>query len=490
MSRSVCSKITVQGQLTALTPIAVGGAGAAEGADLELAVNGEGRYYIPGTSLMGPIRHWLEKNVKDGAKLVNAMLGYQDDNSDKGHASYFFIEDAAIDAKFVKEIRDGIQIHRATGTTRERMMYTRAILPRGTIVPLNAELELPEKSISGFTALDFEYALKFVLDEWLEKRPEIKLGAGKTRGFGIVKLEGDPNVNIYRFDDVKALFQYIQKKSTQCNDFAKQGKTLELSIEKQLYVTIKWEPSSPVMVKAGREGLDIDMLPLVSGIGDEKVAPVIPGSAIKGVLRSQAAKILRTVLKISDLKLENDKDPNPDNDLTSEQIDILDVMFGGKDRKKILHAGLLSVSDVYQIDNDIDAEKWLEEDKAEIAGAVVPEDHVSIDRFTGGAADSALFNIAPPKRKPNSWEAIHLTMRIPENDEDISPTKVNAGIALLWLVLRDLKEGLVTIGFGGNRGLGEIKITEDIEFKFNEGEFNLEEIKEAWKEFLAKGGKL
>src|SRR5947199_7673436 len=94
MSRPICGKITVSGDLVACTPLSVGGAGAGDVVDLELAVNGSGQFYVPGSSLMGPLRHWIRRNISNGSRWSERMLGFQKD--DRGHASFMVVNDAPV----------------------------------------------------------------------------------------------------------------------------------------------------------------------------------------------------------------------------------------------------------------------------------------------------------------------------------------------------------------------------------------------------------
>ena len=77
------------------------------------------------------------------------------------------------------------------------------------------------------------------------------------------------------------------------------------------------------MVKAGRNGVEADMLPLMSGVEDAKgaaggIAPVLPGSSVKGALRAQARRILHTLF-----------DPNGEKASEKpEYLDLLDALFG------------------------------------------------------------------------------------------------------------------------------------------------------------------
>ena len=83
MSRAIVGKVIVKGKLVADRALSVGGAGAAGGVDLEIALDGRGRPYVPGSSLAGPMRSWLERAA--GEELCKALFGFV--TRDEGHAS-------------------------------------------------------------------------------------------------------------------------------------------------------------------------------------------------------------------------------------------------------------------------------------------------------------------------------------------------------------------------------------------------------------------
>ncbi|MBQ9565165.1 MAG: hypothetical protein IJU98_06210, partial [Synergistaceae bacterium] len=345
MSRKVIGKVKVKGDLVAQSPLSVGGAGTGEHVDLELAEDGTGQCYIPGTSLAGPMRAWLEKRYDSG--LVNSMFGYITKDTDDGMASLLFISDSPIEDAH-RERRHGISIQDRTGTIKENYFYTRALLPRGTRLPLKMELDILEKESDshGHPA----GALKLLL-EALQKK-EIRFGACKTRGMGTVALEG-LEVDYYDFskpEDLKNWLDGSKESSRGLESLSGFSVPESEGTKTNTYkVTVKWSAKSPLMVKAGRDGIEADMLPLMSGVGNGNVAPVIPGSSIKGVLRSQARKILNTLFN-------PDYDPKYDGEKqTGERWEILSSLFGSKDA-----AGHLSVSDVYY-HQSIPLRDWLDE---------------------------------------------------------------------------------------------------------------------------------
>lgn len=440
MARKLDGKIEVAVKMKTETPVSVGGLSAGDAVDLEVAVNGKGEYYIPGTSLMGPLRARLEQVIGDKGKgKTNCLFGYQKD--DNGHASHLTIEDAVLKVKVSREIRDGVGICRHTGAAEDKKKYTRAVLPRGAEFTLRMSLDVPKGDTSNLKGL-----LRCMLDGI--KKDGLLLGAGKTRGLGKIKAE---SVCAAWYDFPEKLDAWLNAESDPTVDYET---TLNFASEKsatpveRLDIEIKWAPALPVMVKSGADGGIADMLPLVSGMEGGTLAPVIPGSSVKGILRARAEKILRTVGKFADTPdaLQND-------------------LFGSTEA-----AGRLSVRDTYQTENTVNPEEWAAEDKTVMDAATDHQDHVAIDRFTGGASDTALYNVRTPKRD-KAWEPFTITVDFSRkvvlpatNGEkpkprDISDEEKLQEVALLLLVLRDMQAGWVPVGFGSTRGLGDITVT-------------------------------
>ena len=77
------------------------------------------------------------------------------------------------------------------------------------------------------------------------------------------------------------------------------------------------------MVKAGFDGVAVDMLPLVSGL-DGGLALILPGSSVKGAMRARAESIVRTVLG-SDLSGKRDPKEKFLHDL---DVKLVNDLFG------------------------------------------------------------------------------------------------------------------------------------------------------------------
>ena len=449
MARNITSRLKVKGHLVAISPIHVGGIGGNAQTDMALALNGKGGYYIPGTSLAGALREWMGSE----SQFTNALWGYQDAKSDHGHASFVLVEDAPIQAK--AEIRDGVGIDRYYGTATEHFKFDRAILPRGSRIPLEITIEQSPHE-------DWERSKA----EWISlltalQNKEIRLGAAKTRGLGLVKLE---NLKILdqNFSTPDGILNTLRGNGTGITLGALSSQSVIQKYPK-LHIEIEWQPISPVMVKAEADGIAVDSLPLVSANGSG-LTFVLPGSSIKGALRTQAERIMRTVLN---QPVPNDKSKqNFSNQL--EQVELIRELFGAaakiKDKEQHGQIGALAVDDCYASLN-ISQNQWQAITSAEKelnlrnalnqAGLNNTQQafHVGIDRWTGGAADGFLYSTLEPMGV--SWEPIHLTFDLRRVKEE---SNYLPAIALLFLLLRDLSTGKIPLGYGVNRGMGAIAI--------------------------------
>ena len=486
MSRNIIGKIRIKGDLVALTPISVGGIGDGEHVDLELAEDGTGRCYVPGTSLAGPMRAWLmsrlppdpEAKSDDGPEdhsLIRALFGYVEEKGQKGQASALFVYDSPIKDKDVRrERRHGIAINAKTGTVEEGLFYTRALLPKNTRLPLEMELDVLEDygkrfkiEIHGHPAGALARIVKALQDE------DIRFGACKTRGMGRMKLEG-LELDYYDFTnkDEDALTRWLNDQPSNTHDLGLAALAHfpepNLNEGRLFTIAINWLAASPIMVKAGRDGMETDMMPLMSGSTDGKLSPVIPGSSLKGALRSQARKILNTLFGDPPAPPPSDKDDD-------EPWPILADLFGSK-----AQAGRLRIDDLYY-ERSISDKAWLEEDGAAMDEVTERRQHVAIDRFTGGASDGALYSARPVKRG-EGWGPIVLGL---DASNAVSEGDTRKELALLRLLIRDMEDGYIPIGFGTRRGLGEIEV-EGV--AYSEGFPSDAILQPAWDEFVASGG--
>lgn len=491
--RELACRYVVETDLRLESPLHVGGAASDVRSDMPLAEDGQGRVYIPGTSLAGALRAWAVAPADEDTYPWGPRPGKRGDPRDdeNDQASHVFVEDAVLPEHVAREIRDHVGIARDLGTAATGIKFDRVILPRGTRIPLRMVWEVPrhrdrDREIAfdeGEAAAKLQALLAALRDG------AVRFGAARSRGLGRVKLDG--TISIKKQDLVSA-GGIVAMLCGKGEALAWKPEDWPATDTKTMDVEIVWHPVGPVMVKAGEDGLAVDALPLVSGDG-ERLSLVLPGSALKGALRAQAERILRTIVGRPAPAPEGNSNRflaqlgHGDKDW-ERRLELAQWLFGAPGEakrdsaapaqtKKELGVGLgaLWVDDVY-LHRSFEREAWsgvVAPPQAETAapppsltqalgqiekasGVMLdPAFHVAVDRWTGGAAEGLLFSTLEPHAKNEAaWEPIRLTFRI---DRLRKPDRL-AAFGLLLLVLRDVQEGLVPVGFAGNRGMGAIHI--------------------------------
>jgi CRISPR/Cas system CSM-associated protein Csm3 (group 7 of RAMP superfamily) len=476
MARPIYSRIQISGTVDVKRTLHVGGMHLDTNVDLTLAVNGKGEVYIPGTSIAGALRAWSENAF--GEVPCRLLWGYQDTekNADRGEheqASAIVVEDAVVKTSdggvmqsHQMEVRDGIGIDRHLGSTVENFQYTRGVIPRGSTFPLALSIDCPSKE-KAEEIYPIVNALLTALTEG-----EIKLGAAKTRGLGWVELqEGFKRVE-HRLNTQKGLLDALRG-SSDAYDY--QVSSVAPKKVGKIVLELKWEAVGPLMVKSEQSGVAIDILPLMASKGVGQLGFVLPGSSVKGAIRSQAERIIRTLKsEYQTLKLENQK-TTPEF-LKQINLPLINSLFGkaatpesGESVKYLPGLSALSVEDCYS-DKTCTLSDWqkvldatkgtkLEPVLAGVGiGEVQQAYHVAIDRWTGGAADQMLYTAIEPFGV--GWESITMRLdfdRIPEDKRD-------AALVLLLLLFRDMADRRIALGYGTNRGMGGMQL-QSVEFK-------------------------
>ena len=216
----------------------------------------------------------------------------------------------------------------------------------------------------------------------------------------------------------------------------------------QADATIEIEPIDPVLVKSGYATLDgADMVP-VSTIQKGKRVYYLPGTSLKGVLRSHFERIARTLKpgsvclpyydpkKFKSIRIPVDEEKesygcgyrlHDGNDTAAAYADSCAAcrLFGS-----LKFTGRFSIGDAYPLENQ---EPTVEE-----------RNGVGIDRFTGGTVRGVLFDLQAlvgGKFKANIRLANFELWQL----------------AALKLLLDDLKDEMIAVGSGRSRGLGRVQ---------------------------------
>ncbi len=469
MARDIYCKLHLVGTLEAQSPFHVGGYGEEVDSDMPLARNGAGELYVPGTSLAGALRDLVRQLFTED--LVNRLWGFQ--KGSDGKASCVTVEDSVVEGgdSAIVEIRDHVGIDRGYGSAAEHIKFDRAILPRGTKLPLVLAVDVTTKDEYA-PALAMLAALRDLLGQG-----EFRLGAAKTRGLGRLKLSGD-RLTEQQFSGrvgILATLADLARNSLGSevpqNEIQKAAGGVPCSKRPRVKMTIDWEPIGPLMVKAGYDGIAADMLPLTSR-WDGRVHLVLPGSSIKGAFRSQAERIVRTILGANDgacRDLDGKK-----RFLKAKDVPLVNELFGqparpgegyaGQGNDCLPGRGALGIADCYS-KLGMSSTQWQSIQEAtddQALSTSLPRTpglqmsahayHVAIDRWLGSAADGMLYSVLEPH--VTKWEPLTLEVDLNRIPKDLQ----SPAVVLLLLVTQELASGRLPLGFATHRGMGAVKV--------------------------------
>lgn len=483
----------ITGRLIARTALHVGtGAGVAVTDDL-LRRDMKGRYLLPGTAIGGALRaiatrlaprlgsnvcralrpdgdiSETERDKPCGCPVchlfgdVNPSEGNTE--ADGGRASRLFIAHAIANLLPTRtaRIRDGVGIDRASRAAARAgsVKFDLEVLPKGTEFELRLELEDASE--------DDERLLAAALAEWQTGRAWI--GGRVARGLGAFALE-----------QVR-LIRHALATSDDLLDFLQADKPWEASTDQATTVDESWlcsrlaeartklpgaVPSNEGIARsfftaqfdlrfagmlltndeqaAVRSGFD--HAPLLAQMSPDGT-PILPGASLRGVLRSQAERIARTLTIIktdADGFLKKCPACNPVESRAKQPLANCDSLIRatGKDDTDEVTEGELCLA-CRLFGSTRRGSRFIVEDTEARSTARKPLDFIAIDRFTGGVKGNAKFDAFA------LWQPVFRVCCHLENPETWE-------LGWLALVLRDLSDGLVTVGFGAAKGFGRARI--------------------------------
>jgi CRISPR-associated RAMP protein (TIGR02581 family) len=218
----------------------------------------------------------------------------------------------------------------------------------------------------------------------------------------------------------------------------------------ELTLRLVIEPDGPLLIKSGIESVADPTLPSMNFVrtrhpqtGDETV--YLPGASLKGVLRSHTERIVRTVV-------------GDDPHLCCDPLD-RSLNCSARIRKE----GITDTAEQYKklclacrmFGHMVQASHFLAADAYpdEPINALPMRHNVAIDRLSGGVAGGPFdMEVAMAGKFQTNLRLFNFELW---------------QIGLLALVLRDLDEGRLRIGFAKSRGLGAVRVTlEELEIGY------------------------
>jgi CRISPR/Cas system CSM-associated protein Csm3 (group 7 of RAMP superfamily) len=424
-SRKVIARIVVEGELVLQTPAHFSNGDTDELTDMPLLVDPlDGKTpLLTGASIAGALRSYLRERERGYDQPANrcsasVLLFGSLKGDDEGEQSPLIIEDAlGKPGTFGIEMRDGVGIDPKSRTASEDKLFDLQLWQAGTTFPLRFELLIREG--------DDTYALKRALATALSGFNDggITLGARKRRGYGQVSVSGwrVKTYDLMNPDDLLAWIKQGDKPLdhlTPSSDIKTAlGVTALVDDQRhffQINATFLLNGSLLIRSGSGQDDRGPDMVHLHARQASGSKRPILSGTSLAGALRARALKIANTL------------------DAHDRAQTLIDKMFGVEMRPGVQpKASRVTVTEavVHNAKTDL------------------VQNRVSIDRFTGGARETALFSEQPAFGGYDTTLEVNIKLVNPENYE----------VGLLLLLLKDLWTGDLALGGESSVGRGRLK---------------------------------
>ena len=376
---------------------------------------------ILGTSLTGVLRKEFEDEIAKnifgtgdlGSKTIisNALI-----LNEKKEVTESLLLDSKKSDFLQKFIVLPIREHNAMndkGVTIKNAKFDEEVIYKGTRFKFSIEMlnENVNDKNNFFQLLD------------LLSKDSFRIGAGSSKGFGQIKVI---EITYDEFDVNSDEYVNLSSSLNINTKLSETHKIKEFDDEKYIKYKLILTPDDFFMFGSGFGDDEADMTPVFEDIVDyekqdlikEKV--LIPASSVKGAISHRTTYHYNLINK-------NFIKENGEN-----KAEVVETIFGSKkDKEKDSFKGNILISDVYL-------------DKTSSKDTKV-FDHVSIDRFTGGAIDSALFQEKIIASKET------FTLEILINKEKV---KDEVALESFEKALKDITTGMLSLGGATTKGHG------------------------------------
>lgn len=433
-ARHICQRIIVEGDLVLQTPAHFGNGDGDEVIDMPLLLDPYDNQspLLTGASVAGALRGYLRERQHgyeyrlepmDESKSI-LLFGGLKANPD-GDQSPLVVADS-LGRSDGKVIRAGVRLDGKTRTAVDKALFDVQLWQAGTTFPLRFELLIGAKD----DAAALKQALATALDGLSNGR--ITLGARKRRGYGAVKVE-QWRVQIYDLTQPAQLCAWIKDGNdalpveTAVVDLKKALSVDNLLDDnrQQFHMWASFALQGSLLIRSGQGQDDTgpDMVHLHARQPNGHLRPILSGTSLAGALRGRATRIVNTL------------------DKTGKAKEIIYDLFGpdmndkewinAKKEEKRVHASRLTVKETVVKNGRSD----------------LVQSRVSIDRFTGGARETALFDQQPVFAKEETIVTIDLHLQNPEKHD----------VGLLLLLLKDLWTEDMPLGGESSVGRGRLQ---------------------------------
>lgn len=464
----------ITGSLVARTAVHIGTGRSSDTTDTLIRRDGAGQPLIPGTAIAGSLRTLLtrlapqlgggvcqalqDSNASCNCDVCHLFGDINPTNEGEAHASHLLVFDAPLCSATPTTIRDGVGIDRATGVAARAAAakFDLEVLPAGAAFELRMELRSGNEQD--------ERLLAAALAEWTAGRAW--LGGCAARGLGAFDLQ-DLRCIERDLDQADQLMAFLRSDEPWREAQEAAGwltarlDQIKVSSVDAPATARRWINAEFVLQAEGPLLTNDMTASVISGFDHAPVTasverwkgPVLPGASLRGVLRSHAERIARTLATLNagdesefqrtcpacdPLVRRSEQDPKP-------ALESCDSLLGS--RKEIDESHLCLACRLFGSARR--GSRLIVEDAPFIGDQLVLKmlDFLAIDRFTGGGADGFKFDALA------LWQpAFHVRLHL-DNPEPWE-------LGWLALVLRDLRAGWLSVGYGAAKGFGRVRIAD------------------------------
>ena len=392
------------------TPLHVGSGLSDLTLDAPVNCDANGLPQINGTSLAGVIRSYFT-GKKEEKEFVDKIFGFQDNKGagsrlvvSNAHLVYdggkvvegLMTSDEITESKYLKAmqayalpLRDHCRIN-DKGSVADTGKFDNCVLPKGVRFVCELELTENDKDLSD----DWKRLIDVVSSDTFRVGGKVRSGLGKLKAVKCCE-------QIFNFDKESDVNTYLERSSSFNAVIGNWGQcSLSADSGKYLCYTLKIQPEDFFIFGSGYGDEEVDMTPKkeivvewkndTPEISEAKI--LIPASSIKGAISHRTAFYYN---KLTKNYAENFKGVKEEDKPVGPKNEAVKTLFG------------------YQEGNDVAVGKVFFDDMIieENADEKV-FNHVSIDRFTGGAINGALFDESvcgnSVKVEPNKFEPLEI----------------------------------------------------------------------------------
>lgn len=431
--------------IEAKTPLKVGGGKNDLFLDAPVQRDWNGLPMILGTSVAGILRRAFEdRKGEDDTNEIFGTKDEQDPNKQKG--SRLIISSALLlvdknnkvceellleKSEFLRlfdnlPIRDHVAIG-ANGAAKDAGKFDEEVVFKGTRFKFSLELDGGEDK--------FKKILNLLCD------PTLRLGGGSSKGFGSLRIleikwgEFEPD-------------RYSSSLNFSSDEFVKfmPDSAVDGNLKRHIRYELKISPDDFFMFGSGFGDKDADQTPALESVIDyenkclSKRKILIPASSVKGALSHRTAFHFNKINKQFGEKAK----------VGSENEAVREIFGYEKNKNNKGAKGKILISDCF-----------LDYDEAKDMKVF---EHVSIDRFTGGAIDSALFQEKAVAKRDEF--IIEILLRNDVCGDKEKEKTFNNALEAFEATLDDVVEGRLSLGGATTKGYGFFK---GKALKYNEG---------------------